>query len=109
MALLIDWGGVLTTSMLDSFDAFARREGADVRTAFSADGAARAALVDLETGAIDITIFEARLGQALDAALSICALLIEGEHLSSSLSNTVFTLAASANRGAAPQLLRTVR
>jgi hypothetical protein len=47
-------------------------------------------------------------GQALDAALSICALLIEGEHLSSSLSNTVFTLAASANRGAAPQPLEQV-
>jgi len=65
MALLIDWGGVLTTSMLDSFDAFARREGADVRTAFREDGAARAALVDLETGTIDITTFEARLGRAL--------------------------------------------
>ena len=65
MALLIDGGGVLTTSMLDSFDAFARREGADVRAAFREDGAARAALVDLETGAIDITTFEARLGRAL--------------------------------------------
>ena len=65
MALLIDWGGVLTTSMLDSFDAFERREGADVRTAFRDDPAARQALVELETGTIDIATFERRLGQAL--------------------------------------------
>lgn len=65
MALLIDWGGVLTTSTLDSFDAFERREGADVRTAFREDPAARRALVELETGTIDIATFERRLGQAL--------------------------------------------
>lgn len=65
MALLIDWGGVLTTSMLDSFDAFERREGADVRTAFREDPAARQALVELETGTIDIATFERRLGRAL--------------------------------------------
>jgi putative hydrolase of the HAD superfamily len=65
MALLIDWGGVLTTSMLDSFDAFSRREGVDVRTAFREDPGARGALVDLETGAIDLPTFERRLGTAL--------------------------------------------
>jgi epoxide hydrolase-like predicted phosphatase len=65
MALLIDWGGVLTTSMLDSFDAFSRREGVDVRTAFREDPAARQALVDLETGASDLPTFERRLAQAL--------------------------------------------
>jgi epoxide hydrolase-like predicted phosphatase len=66
MALLIDWGGVLTTSMLGAFDAFARREGADVRGAFRQDPAARQALVDLETGTIDIATFNARLGRALN-------------------------------------------
>lgn len=65
MALLIDWGGVLTTSMLDSFDAFSRREGVDVRTAFREDARARAALVDLETGTTDLLTFERRLAQAL--------------------------------------------
>ena len=65
MALLIDWGGVLTTSMLDSFGAFERREGVDVRAAFRGDEAARRALIDLETGAIDIGAFEQRLGRAL--------------------------------------------
>src|SRR4051794_15437913 len=66
MALLIDWGGVLTTSMLGAFDGFAQREGADVRGAFREDPAARQALVDLETGTIDIATFNARLGHALN-------------------------------------------
>jgi epoxide hydrolase-like predicted phosphatase len=65
VALLIDWGGVLTTSMMGSFDAFGRREGVDVRAAFRDDPAAREALIELETGRIDIAAFEARLGSAL--------------------------------------------
>jgi epoxide hydrolase-like predicted phosphatase len=65
VALLIDWGGVLTTSMMGSFDAFGRREGVDVRTAFRDDTAAREALIELESGRIDIASFEARLGKAL--------------------------------------------
>jgi epoxide hydrolase-like predicted phosphatase len=60
--LLIDWGGVLTTSMMASFDAF----GPGVRTAFRDDPRARQALFDLENGAIDLNTFEQRLGQALD-------------------------------------------
>ena len=60
--LLIDWGGVLTTSMLGSFDAFARREGVDVRAAFKNDPTA---LIELETGRIDIPTFERRLARAL--------------------------------------------
>jgi epoxide hydrolase-like predicted phosphatase len=66
MALLIDWGGVLTTSMLGSFDAFGRREGVDVRAAFKDDPEARGALIELETGRIDIAAFEQRLAKALD-------------------------------------------
>jgi epoxide hydrolase-like predicted phosphatase len=65
VALLIDWGGVLTTSVMASFDAFGRREGVDVRTAFRDDREAREALLELETGRIDIATFEARLGTAL--------------------------------------------
>ena len=38
VALLIDWGGVLTTSMMGSFDAFGAPRGlSDVRTAFRED------------------------------------------------------------------------
>jgi epoxide hydrolase-like predicted phosphatase len=65
LALLIDWGGVLTTSMMGSFEAFGRREGVDVRVAFRDDPAARGALIDLEEGRIGIAGFEARLGAAL--------------------------------------------
>jgi epoxide hydrolase-like predicted phosphatase len=67
-ALLIDWGGVLTTSMMGSFDAFSAREGLPehaVRRAFRDDPAARDALIELECGRIDIATFEARLAAAL--------------------------------------------
>ena len=64
-ALLIDWGGVLTTSMLASFEAFGAREGCDPRTAFRDDPEARGALIDLESGRIDIEGFERRLAPAL--------------------------------------------
>jgi epoxide hydrolase-like predicted phosphatase len=63
MALLIDWGGVLTTSMLDAFGAFREREGADPRAAFLGPG--RDVLVELECGRIDIPTFERRLGAIL--------------------------------------------
>jgi len=61
-ALLIDWGGVLTTSMLDSFDAFQAREGPDVRRAFREDPSA---LADLECGRIDLATFERRFARQL--------------------------------------------
>src|SRR4051794_24629116 len=38
-------------------------------------------------------------GQAFDAALSICAMLAEENHLTPSFSNAVYTLAAQANHG----------
>ena len=68
MALLIDWGGVLTTSVFDSFDAFSRREGLGehaVRDAFRNTPEATQALVDLECGRIDIAAFERRLAPVL--------------------------------------------
>ena len=68
-ALLIDWGGVLTTSMMGAFDAFSAREGLPehaVRNAFMNDAAARDALIELECGRIDIPVFETRLAAALD-------------------------------------------
>jgi epoxide hydrolase-like predicted phosphatase len=68
-ALLIDWGGVLTTSMMGSFDAFSAREGLPehaVRQAFRDDPAARDALIELECGRIAITAFEARLAKILE-------------------------------------------
>ena len=38
-------------------------------------------------------------GQAFDTALSICGLLLEGGHLTTGLSDSVFRLASAANRG----------
>jgi epoxide hydrolase-like predicted phosphatase len=70
-ALLIDWGGVLTTSMMGSFDAFSAREVLPehaVRHAFRDDPAARTALIELECGRIDIPTFEARLASTLGVA-----------------------------------------
>jgi len=58
--LLIDYGGVLTTSVLDSFDAF----GPGVRDAFR-DGGARQPLIDLESGDISLALFETRVASVL--------------------------------------------
>jgi hypothetical protein len=38
-------------------------------------------------------------GQAFDTALSVCGLLLEGGHLTTGLSDSVFQLASAANRG----------
>ena len=63
MALLIDWGGVLTTSMLGSFDAFARREGVGRAARPSARTRRRATRwSSSRPAAIDIATFERRLG-----------------------------------------------
>ncbi len=54
--LLVDYGGVLTTDLFDSFGAFCADEGIDpdtVRQLFRHDEDARALLIDLETGALD--------------------------------------------------------
>jgi epoxide hydrolase-like predicted phosphatase len=64
-ALLIDWGGVLTTSMFASFDAFGAREGCDPARAFREDPGARQALIELECGRIDLSVFERRLAAVL--------------------------------------------
>lgn len=66
--LLIDWGGVLTTSVLRAFDAFSVRQGwpeDTLRNAFSHDTPARAHLIDLESGTIDLAEFERRLAETL--------------------------------------------
>lgn len=47
-------------------------------------------------------------GQALDAALSTCGILLESGSLTPSLSNTVYSLAAKANRGGDSQPLEQV-
>jgi putative hydrolase of the HAD superfamily len=67
--LLIDWGGVLTSSLFDSFAAFCRAEGLEIeelRAAFREQPAAREALIEMETGRIDEAEFEMRLAAILE-------------------------------------------
>ena len=66
--LLIDFGGVLTTNVFESFAAFCRAEGLDpdtVRDRFMQDKAARDLLGELEEGRITNAEFEARFGAML--------------------------------------------
>jgi putative hydrolase of the HAD superfamily len=68
MALLVDFGGVLTTSVWDSFDAFCRSQGLEqgaVKTLFRDDPAAVADLRELETGRIPEAEFERRFAERL--------------------------------------------
>lgn len=66
--LLVDWGGVLTTSVFDAFAAFGAREGIApdaVARLFRADPEARELLVGLETGALVEPEFERRFAALL--------------------------------------------
>jgi putative hydrolase of the HAD superfamily len=67
-ALLLDFGGVLTSSVWDSFAAFCREKGLDgdtVKWLFREDPAALADLRELETGRIEEAEFEGRLADRL--------------------------------------------
>jgi epoxide hydrolase-like predicted phosphatase len=66
--LLVDFGGVLTTNVFESFAEFCRDEGLapeTVRDLFMQDPAARALLGDLETGRVGDAEFEARFAAML--------------------------------------------
>jgi epoxide hydrolase-like predicted phosphatase len=66
--LLVDFGGVLTTSVWDSFAAFCRRQGLAedaVRRLFREDPAALADLRELETGRLREEDFERRFAERL--------------------------------------------
>jgi putative hydrolase of the HAD superfamily len=70
-AVLLDWGGVMTTSVFGSFSAFCQAEGLDpdtLATLFRGDREARTLLVDFECGRIAEADFEPRLGAALGVA-----------------------------------------
>jgi len=66
--LLVDWGGVLTSDVFDSFRAFCELEGIEpdaVANAFRHDPDSRAALIAFECGTLPQAEFEARLGPML--------------------------------------------
>jgi len=69
--LLIDFGGVLTSNVFESFAAFCRAEGLDadtVRDRFREDRGARDLLGELEEGRISNAEFEARFAPMLGVA-----------------------------------------
>jgi putative hydrolase of the HAD superfamily len=67
--LLVDFGGVLTTSVFGSFRAFCEAEGLlpdTVRDRFMKDPLARELLADLETGRLPEAEFEAKFAAVLE-------------------------------------------
>jgi epoxide hydrolase-like predicted phosphatase len=67
--LIVDYGGVLTTDVFGSFEAFCAAEGLPpdtVRDRFRDDPEARALLAGLETGALTVTEFEPRFAALLE-------------------------------------------
>ncbi|HWX45163.1 MAG TPA: HAD family phosphatase [Solirubrobacteraceae bacterium] len=70
-ALLVDWGGVMTTNLFRSFSAFCEQEGLDpaaLAQAFRGNDAARELLIGFEEGRIGEADFEAHLGRLLGLA-----------------------------------------
>ena len=67
-AVLLDWGGVMTSNLFSSFRAFCGAEGLDpdvLANLFRHDRDARALLIDFECGRIEEADFEPRLATAL--------------------------------------------
>lgn len=68
-ALLIDWGGVLTTNLFASFKAYCEQAEIDPKLLmgrFRTDPEARKLLIALETGALDEKTFEQRFAKLLE-------------------------------------------
>lgn len=66
--LLIDWGGVLTTSMFETFRSFCELEGLEpdtVMESFRHDRACRQLLIELETGQMPEDEFELSFAEML--------------------------------------------
>jgi putative hydrolase of the HAD superfamily len=70
-AVLLDWGGVMTSSVFASFSAFCEAEGLDpdaLATLLRNDRDARTMLFDLESGRLAEADFEPRMAAALGVA-----------------------------------------
>jgi epoxide hydrolase-like predicted phosphatase len=70
-ALLVDYGGVLTSNLFDSFASFCDLEGLEpdtIRRRFREDSACRELLIDLETGKLAEEDFEPQFAAVLGVA-----------------------------------------
>jgi epoxide hydrolase-like predicted phosphatase len=70
-AVLVDWGGVMTSDLFGSFAVFCETEGLDsgaLADLFRHDRDARALLIDFECGRLEESEFEPRLAAALGVA-----------------------------------------
>jgi putative hydrolase of the HAD superfamily len=70
-ALLVDWGGVMTTNLFSSFAAFCEAEGLDPEALFGvfrSSEATRELLIGFEEGRVEEAEFEVRLGAAIGLA-----------------------------------------
>jgi putative hydrolase of the HAD superfamily len=66
--LLVDWGGVLTSNLFESFSAFCQTEGLApdaIRRRFREDDACRQLLIEFETGQLEEEDFEPQFAQHL--------------------------------------------
>ncbi len=71
--LLVDYGGVLTTDLFDSFRAFCEVEGLEpeaIGQSFRRDPSCRELLIGLETGKLDEEDFEVRFAEILGVSAS---------------------------------------
>jgi putative hydrolase of the HAD superfamily len=92
--LLVDWGGVMTTNLFHSFNAFCESEGLDpaaLAQAFRGDPAARELLIGFEEGRIGEEEFENELGRLLGlaAAEGLIDRLFAGALLEESMADAV--------------------
>ena len=73
--LLVDYGGVLTSNLFDSFRAFCEQEGIapdEIGRRFREDRSARQLLIDLETGKLPEQEFEPQFARFRRSCLSTC-------------------------------------
>jgi putative hydrolase of the HAD superfamily len=91
--LLVDWGGVMTTNVFESFSAFCDQEGLAPETIgerFRSDRASRDLLIGLETGTLPEAEFEERFAAILGVAPEhLIARLFAGGRLDEAMHDAV--------------------
>jgi putative hydrolase of the HAD superfamily len=100
--LLVDWGGVLTTNLFESFSAFCEAEGIApdaIRRAFREDPECRQLLIDFETGQIEEAEFEPQFAEFLGVEPEgLIDRLFAGSHLDLEMLGAVEAIRANGIR-----------